>query len=129
MLNNIQSKRILIIDDEQIICEFLSDLLREMGHSVFIANDGLKGLAIYENQGDNIDLVLLDMGLPHINGIDCFNKLQKIDEKVNVLLYSGYIRSELVDNLFHQGLKGYIAKPFFRNDIVQAINKIYALSE
>lgn len=112
---------ILIIDDERIVRIIAEQLLQDLGYSTITASDGKEGLAIYREQWEHIDLVLLDIIMPKMNGREVFYELQKINPKVKVLLCSGYQQDTNTLQLIEEGAKGFIPKPFKEVDLSHTV--------
>lgn len=115
---------ILVIDDEQVVREYLRDLLTEMGHSVVLAADGEDGLEKFRVPEQEFDLVIVDMVMPHLTGAECFEQIHLLSPNTNVIMCSGYTRTPGVEKLLSQGLRSFIRKPFSRKEITEAIRSI-----
>ena len=116
MPNNFQSlpggsETILIVDDHETIWDFLIEALQRLGYSVLLAENGLDAIEIYQENPNEIDLVLLDMVMPKLGGHQTFYKIREIDPDAKVLLSSGYVSEEEVNDLLEQGAKGFLPKP------------------
>ena len=103
---------ILIVDDEAVMRVTAAAVLEDLGYNVLLAEDGVSGLDLYRQQKDEIDLVLLDMIMPNMNGSDCFAEMQKINPEVKVILSSGFTRNEDLASMRAAGLAGFIRKPY-----------------
>jgi CheY-like chemotaxis protein len=108
---DISSSRILIIDDEPIILFTVSEILRELGCQVETAEDGPKGIEIYEKNPDLFDIIILDKIMPRMNGLEVFYKLREIKDDVKVILASGY-SEEQAQQILDSGVKAFIRKPY-----------------
>jgi len=118
---NQQSETVLLIDDEDIVIEVGKALLEKIGFHVLTAETGKQAVGIFEKKHKTIDIVILDMILPEMNGEEAFHKLKEIDPKVKVLLASGYSPRGQISKILKQGCKGFIQKPF---DIYELVEKI-----
>ena len=103
---------ILLADDEPMIIDVGSEMLRTLGYRVLTAEGGMQTLEIYRDQGKKIDLVILDMIMPDIGGGETFDRLKEIDENVRVLLSSGYSINGKASEILKRGCAGFIQKPF-----------------
>ncbi len=103
---------ILLVDDEPLFQSSTRRLLKKMGHTVYVAENGHIAVEIYKMYHDTISLVLLDMLMPIMDGPETFIKLKEIDPQVNILIISGFDKDENVEKLLTQGACGYIQKPF-----------------
>ena len=118
------NKTILIIDDEQMIREMSSDMLSTIGYNVLVSDNGNDGLKIFEDNSDKIDLVLLDLLMPEMNGITCFKKLTEIKSDVKVIISSGIADLTKRKELEELGVAGYLEKPFSLKTIAEYLKKI-----
>lgn len=105
------SGSILFIDDEEIIRETSAATLRHMGYDVTTAENGRVGLERFQERQGRFDLVILDMIMPEMNGMDCFFELKKIDSQVRVILCSGYADEEQIKQMKAAGLCATVPKP------------------
>lgn len=117
----LEDSLVLVIDDESAVRNIVTDILEMAGIHTIVAANGESGIALYEQHQDEIDLVLLDLSMPGINGHETFIRLQKIDPLVNVVLSSGYDETDATVQFVGHGLSGFIQKPydptFFLNTI------------
>ena len=109
---------ILVVDDENALREMTGLMLQDDGYDVLYAGDGEEALAIYAEESDVIDLVVLDMTMPRMNGETCLEKLREIRDDVRVLLVSGYHETEF------QHLGDFLGKPFSVGALKQKISKL-----
>ena len=115
---------ILIVDDQETVWDFLIEALQKLGYSVLLAENGLDAVEIYENNPGQIDLVLLDMIMPKQGGHSTFHKLKELDPNVKVLLSSGFVSLEEVDDLLKNGAAGFLPKPHRIRDMATEIRRI-----
>ena len=115
---------ILLVDDETIVREVNQEILTELGYRVFNACNGRQALDIYQEKGAEIDLVILDMIMPEMNGAEVFTELKKLNPKVKVLLASGYSVEGQAAKIMALGCNGFIQKPFSLELLSNKINGI-----
>ena len=115
---------ILLIDDEEVILDVGSEMLRKLGYVVITAGGGRAGIEAYRDNRDSIDLVVLDMIMPDLGGRDTFNGLREIRPDVNVLLSSGYSLNGQAKEIMDKGCRGFIQKPFSLGDLAEKIRDI-----
>ncbi len=114
---------ILLVDDEEVMRITGRALLKGFGYTVLLAKDGKEAVNIFLQQNTQIDLVIIDMIMPVMNGRDCFMELKKIQADVPVVLASGFTRAEDLHELKHAGLAGHIKKPFSGTELSQVVAK------
>ena len=117
---------ILVIDDEEIVRNITVRILSQLGYKVFSASDGGEGISFYEKKRDEIDLVIIDMVMPILSGRECFLQLKKLDENVKVILTTGYSINIAEENLYKDGIQGFIPKPFVITQLSEIIAKALA---
>ena len=112
--------RILIVEDEESLAELVANRLTKEKYTVDIANDGEEGL--YNALEDLYDLIILDIMLPNVNGIDILKEIKKNNIKSKVIMLTA--KSELEDKLlgFSEGANDYIPKPFHIDEVVARVN-------
>ena len=118
------TETILIVDDQETVWDFLIEALQKLGYSVLLAENGLDAVEIYENNPGQIDLVLLDMIMPKQGGHSTFHKLKELDPDVRVLLSSGFVSLDEVDDLLKNGAAGFLPKPHRIRDMAMEIRRI-----
>jgi signal transduction histidine kinase len=104
--------RVLVVDDEKDLLEFCAMSLEERCDHVFTAADGLEGLRIVEEKGGDIDLVILDLTMPRMGGVEAFYRMRKIDPKLKVVITSGYSLGAGVSELLQNGACAFLQKPY-----------------
>ena len=101
-------------------------MLEYSGYTVVLAPDGREALAIFQQQREMLDLVLLDMTMPHLDGEATFRELRRIDPDVRVVLMSGYNEADATEQFSGKGLAGFIQKPFRTPDLLATIRAALA---
>ena len=125
-INNLPggNETILIVDDHETIWDFLIEALQKLGYSVLLAENGLDAVEIYEENPDQIDLVLLDMIMPKAGGHLTFYKIRAIDPEAKILLSSGFVSEAEVHDLLQQGACGFLPKPHRLPAVARAIRDV-----
>jgi CheY-like chemotaxis protein len=108
---------ILIVDDESIIRNTLEPFLIEIGYTVLLAKDGLEGTDIYREKHTAVDLIILDMIMPRMNGETAFTEMRKIDPAIKIILSSGFSRGTSIKELLDQGNVRFLQKPYTFADL------------
>ena len=117
--------KILIIDDEEVLRITASTILETLGYETVTAEDGEAGLELYKREYESIDLVLMDMIMPRMNGKDCFYAMKEVNPLVKVILTSGFSQENDVKDLKKNGLNGFLVKPYTMAELSRAIAEIY----
>jgi CheY-like chemotaxis protein len=112
---------LLLVDDEKFILDVGKQMLQSLGYRVYAAGNGKTAVEIYRKNQKDIQMVILDMVMPEMNGVKTFDQLKKLNPDLKVLLASGYSINRDVTELLDRGCRGFIQKPF---DIWQLSKKV-----
>jgi PAS domain S-box-containing protein len=118
------SGTILLVEDEEIVRTTVSAMLSEIGFNVLEAENGRTGYEVYKKNSRRIDVVILDMIMPEMNGKECFYAIRKFDPDAKIILSSGYSREEDFIELKEHGLNGFIKKPFYISELGKIVNRL-----
>ena len=99
-------------------------LLEKLGYSVLKAKNGRDALDIYKEKRDIIDIVVLDMIMPEMNGGDVYDKLKESNPEIKVILSSGYSVNGLAQDILDRGCNGFIQKPFNLKELSHKLREI-----
>ncbi len=123
--NYLQGKEtILLVDDEEMICDVGEKILKRLGYSTLVAGSGQEAVATYKKNKQAIDMVILDMIMPGLGGGETYKMLKKINPGIKVLLSSGYSVDGQAAEILEYGCSGFIQKPFKMQDLAQKIRSI-----
>ncbi len=103
---------VLVVDDEPIVRSTAGELLRNLGYSVIVASDGAEALEAFVAHRTSIDVVLLDLVMPGMDGRECLTRLREIDPNVRVVLSSGWGFEDFAHDLASAGIAGFVRKPY-----------------
>jgi PAS domain S-box-containing protein len=117
---------ILLVDDEEMIIEVGKKLLEQLGYVALVASSGAEALETYRERSSEIDLVILDMIMPGMSGDETYDKLRRADDRVKVLLSSGYSIDSQASSIMDRGCNGFIQKPFNMKQLSEKIEEIFA---
>jgi PAS domain S-box-containing protein len=119
-----RSGTVLVVEDEVALVQLLKKLLSQAGYRVLAAMDGEEAIDLYQNHKTEIDVVLLDLGLPKITGFEVIPRLKEQNPGVNVIITTGYLEADLKAKLFRTGVKDCIHKPYLVDDVIQRIGTL-----
>ena len=116
------AKRILLVDDEQHIADVVEYILRENAFDVIVAADGDAGLRKFTE--NNPDLVLLDLNLPGMSGLDLFREMRRLQPAVPVVMLTS--RAEEIDRVvgLELGADDYVTKPFSPRELAARVRAV-----
>lgn len=121
------SAKILIVDDQFGIRILLNEVLQKEGYETFQAANGVQALQIVEEH--HPDLVLLDMKIPGMDGIEILTRMKEIEKDTRVIIMTAYGELDMIQKAKDLGALAHFAKPFDIDDIRHAVKKAVSLNE
>ena len=118
--------KILIAEDDQSMSSFLSLALEKVGHTVEITHNGLDALKAVEDAKEPFDLLLADIVMPGIDGIELSNKVTKIQPNLKVMFITGFAAVAIGRKDLDQETAKILSKPFHLNDLVEQVETLLA---
>ena len=115
---------ILVVDDEYNIRSMMKEIMEMSGLKVYTAGNGRDGVDIYQRNKKEIDLIVMDMVMPVMDGRAAFNEIRKVDPQQKIFIISGYSQREDLQDMLDNGAVGFLRKPFQVKEIVEKINEI-----
>ncbi|MCP4154827.1 MAG: response regulator, partial [bacterium] len=118
------SGQILLVDDEEIIRLTGRLMMEKMGYNVLLAENGREAVEIFKEKYRAIDLVILDMIMPEMNGRDAFFEMRKVDKNCKVVISSGFGKNKNLEELKKSGITGFIRKPYSDYELSKLLAKV-----
>ncbi len=118
---------ILLIDDEFMVLELASEILTYLGHKVFVANSGSDGLKIFLDKKDEIDLIIVDLLMPDMNGKEFYEKVRAVDSDVPIIISSGISETKEKKALKELDIFDVLEKPYTVPQLEELINRVSKL--
>ena len=115
---------VLVVDDEYYVRDIAYKMLTKAGYRVLQAGSGEQALEVFKNDPGEIDLILMDLGMPGMGGKACLAEIGSLDSKAKILIASGYIQYELTDEIKQLGAAGMVSKPYRRSELLQKVNDL-----
>lgn len=115
--------RILIVDDERSMREFVSILLKKQGYEVALATSGDEAVKTIEAEEGSFDLVLTDLKMPGRSGLDVLASAKGRDPSTQVILMTAYATSDTAVEAMKQGARDYVTKPFKVDELLVQVEK------
>ncbi len=122
-----RKSRVLVVDDEEEILKIVSHILEQKGFEIITASDGKQ--AMQKISFDTPDVVLLDVCMPGLNGMEVLKKIKAIDENLPVVLITAYADTHQTVEAMKEGAYDYLAKPFDNNEVVWITSRALAEGE
>jgi PAS domain S-box-containing protein len=120
-----QKFRILIVDDDLTVLEVLKEVLKDMGHEVETAPNGGRALHIFKQQ--NFDLVITDLGMPIMNGLEVSTRIKGLSPKTPIILLTGWGDQVDEEEAARAGVKKVLSKPVLRETLERAILELMSV--
>ena len=117
---------LLVAEDEEIVREMALAILRSLGYTVQAVTNGREAVDYYREHWREIDLVVLDMIMPQMDGNAAFHAMREINPAVKAILTSGYSLDNAAQQLLDAGMKGFVQKPFLTADLARVIQDALA---
>jgi diguanylate cyclase (GGDEF)-like protein len=115
---------VLYVEDDATLRIETGALLEEFFNQVFYTSDGLEGLEFYKENSTKIDLVITDINMPRMNGIEMIRELKQINEELPIVIISAHNETDYFIDSIRTGVSGYILKPLQFEQFLEAIGKI-----
>jgi two-component system cell cycle sensor histidine kinase/response regulator CckA len=115
---------VLLVDDEDVVADVGDQMLRKLGYEVLVARSGKEAIEYYEPKRDQIDMVILDMIMPDMNGGEVYDRIKEINPHAKILLSSGYSIDGQAADILELGFDGFIQKPFSMEVLSRRIRKV-----
>lgn len=119
-----QGETVLIVDDEAAICEIVQNSLEDHGYQTLTAHDGVEAISLYMQYLQEIDVVVVDMMMPSMDGALAIRALKEINPQVRIVAVSGLVTSEACDDVTDHDVLAFLPKPFTIKDLLTTINEL-----
>jgi two-component system, cell cycle response regulator DivK len=121
----LKGKRILIVEDEEINYFLLRDILEIYQAIVTWAEMGQQAVDMIKN-GDYFDLILMDINLPTMDGLETTQKIKALHPNIPVIAQTAFAQDSEVENCYQAGCDGVVLKPFTQKELFAAIQKVFS---
>ncbi|NTV49665.1 MAG: response regulator [Geobacteraceae bacterium] len=115
---------VLFVDDEDALLKMGSTLLDAINYSTVTASNGREAVDLYRVRGSEIDLVMLDLIMPEMGGVEAYHELRKIDAFVPIIICSGYDVESVADVIEADERAGFLHKPYKPAELSRVLNKM-----
>ena len=115
---------VLVVDDEPAIRDLARTLMERVGFQVLLAGDGFEALDLYRHHHEELALVIMDLVMPRMGGVEAHTRMHELDPSVPMLLMSGFGHEEAVSEMEAQGKAFFLPKPFGRQALMDAVARM-----
>lgn len=106
------NERIMVVDDDRAVRSTLQGMLSELGYRVKIASNGQQATEIFSSANNQVDLIILDMMMPQVDGAETLRRIRALDKEVKVIITSGFVDVNQTSGLTELGFSDFLSKPF-----------------
>lgn len=117
-------ERILFVDDEETIVNIAKELLTFYGYKITIFRDGLQALEGFEKHPDDYDLIVTDMSMPNMNGLELAQRVKEIRPEIPIVLCSGFSAIINKEEALKKGVTRYLQKPLAMDHVARIIREV-----
>jgi PAS domain S-box-containing protein len=115
---------ILLVDDEELVRKVCNRMLHRLGYKVTTAGSGRQGIEYYRKSWKSIDLVIIDMVMPDLSGLETYREMREINPGIKSILSSGYSIDSPAQEALDEGVRSFIQKPFDVNELSDKVNEV-----
>jgi CheY-like chemotaxis protein len=124
LLGKGKGQRILVVDDEPAVCQFIETVLVQSGYRVVSFTDSVKAADFFKNERQSFSLVITDLNMPHLNGAELANRVQKCRAGMPIILASGYEHGLTRDLLREAGIVREMIKPISPETLAATVHEV-----
>lgn len=117
---------VLVVEDEPAMAKLLERAFSKAGFQSLVARDGLQAIDLYRHHKHDIDVVLVDLGLPKTSGLEVIGAIRNQNSNAKIVVTTGYLDPEIETQLLASGVRHYIQKPYFLDEVIRAVESVLA---
>lgn len=119
------NERILLVDDENMIVQMLKQMLEDYGYTIYPYTNSQDALRFFHNQSEFVDLLITDLTMPIMTGLELIKAIQKVRPELPVIMITGYSESLNEEIYKRYGIREILAKPVLTAEISDAMRKLF----
>ena len=117
-------EQVLVVDDDTVLRVLTREILENNGYAVTTAADGEEAIEAFRHADGAIDIVVLDMVMPKLDGLGTLRGLQEMDPEVKVILSTGYSRDARAQETMKAGVRGFVKKPYSPSELLAMVRAV-----
>ncbi len=122
------TERILLVDDEKAIAQMVQQMLERLGYQVTAKTESNQALEVFKANSDNFDLIITDMTMPKMTGLQLANEVKDVRSDIPVIICTGFSDQINEENSDELGIQAYVSKPVIKREIAHAIRGVLDVS-
>ena len=115
---------IFIVEDERLMLRLVEKVLLQHGYQVLVASDGEAAIEVYRRHKLEIDVVLLDVGLPKLTGWNVLLKMKEENSDVRVVIATGFLEPKMKTEMSRVAVKHFVDKPYMLDEVVETLQSL-----
>ncbi len=115
--------RVLVVDDDEAVLELANEFLRRAGYRAQGAAGGVEAVDLFRSQSDDVDVVVLDLTMPDMDGREVFRALRRLRSDLPVVLTTGYSESVLQEGFANEPHLHFLRKPYEPEQLIDAVRE------
>jgi CheY-like chemotaxis protein len=115
---------ILVVEDDDVVRTYVTRMLKTFGYDALAASDGAEGLDCFRTRHRQIDAVILDVTMPHMDGTTALTRMHEIDPSTPIILASGYRQGRGSPDLVEAGAAGFVPKPYTAEILTRELQRV-----
>jgi len=123
---SMEPKTVLLVDDESLIREMAEELIRVIGFNVILASGADEALQIMQQKGSSIDVAIVDLIMPKVNGLVCFQKIREINQSVPIIISSGIAEDSTKNTILDMGAAAFLEKPYSIQSLQRTLEDVFS---
>jgi PAS domain S-box-containing protein len=116
--------KVLLIDDQAVVRQVGELMLKKLGYEVVMADNGKTGLEYYRTHFHEIDLVMIDMIMPEMGGLECLEQMKLINPQLKAILATGFSKEDIAEEINEDYVLGFIQKPFRLQELSEIVSAV-----
>jgi DNA-binding NtrC family response regulator len=121
MKDDTKQHLLLVVDDDRGMRDTLLDIFEERGYRVGVAGDGVEALEAVRSEAH--DLVLMDIAMPRMNGVEALKELKRIDGHTTVIMMTAYAMQDLIEEALREGVYEVVYKPLDVDEVLRLVDR------
>lgn len=121
----LKNKTILYVEDEVQTQQMLIFNIEDYFEEILTASNAFEGFAIFQEKGSQIDLIVTDIQMPNMSGLDLARAIRKFDEKIPIVFLSAYNEKEYLHQAIEVFASGFVMKPFIVDELLLVLQKAF----
>lgn len=120
----LKQSTLLYVEDDLNVSAIFCNIMGPTFKKMFVAHDGEEGLDIYKKKKDKIDIVITDINMPKLSGIEMIENIREIDYDIPIIITSAFGDEKSLKRIVNLGVEGFVNKPLVLDDLVKVINRV-----